>query len=78
METFIYDKENRNYTLFSADNKICATGTVALELPLLITDSVKIPDEIIMVEDYSDFRKQLKDLQDMKSNTIRIREIISK
>lgn len=38
VETFIYDKSNRNYTLISADNKICATGTVKLELPLIIED----------------------------------------
>lgn len=38
VETFIYDKSNRNYTLISADNKICASGTVQLELPLIIED----------------------------------------
>lgn len=51
VETFIYDKSNRVYTLFSADGKVCATGTVALELPPLIQDSGKTKyDDVIRQE----------------------------
>lgn len=77
VETFIYDKASRNYTLFSADNKIIATGTVYLELPSIITDSVKIPESII-IEDSDDidgFRERLMQLEKMKRNERYIQEI---
>lgn len=40
VETFIYDKSNRTYTLFSQDHKVYNTGGVDLELPTVITEDV--------------------------------------
>lgn len=77
VETFICDKEMRNYTLFSADNKLYATGTVDLELPALIVDSVKIPDGIVIdkQDTYEDFIEQAQYLEKQKRRIRYIEQI---
>lgn len=66
VETFIYDKPFREYTLFSADNKVLATGTVNLELPTIIEDSGSVKKNREIIKRYQEEEKLRKESLDLQ------------